>query len=216
MTRWPVVAALLAVAMAPSASAGGSSVDLTGADRLDASFPTSMDIGIRVVLESVVCTSDADVRVQLRVADMQGIRTAELSWDSVLFRIAPHQATAQPWHGESEVALRVWAAEPTGSVSVVATYALPPQCRALGGGTSGESTHTVLVDGPAPRPPPPPIPQAPVVGPKSGSLLDLVTQGSLSELPRPPMPVLGAILGMIAGGGVVFWNRMRAFAPRAG
>lgn len=216
MLRWPLLAAcLLLAALPPPASAGSSSVSLSGADRLDAATPISTTLGVSLALDGVLCTGEAEIPVLLRLSEIKGMHSASLSQEKVAFRIAGGQAATQPWRGDVDVALRIWASEQTGRVSVVASYALPPQCQALGGATSGETTHAIAIDGPEPMPlPPQAMPQAPPAAPKSESLLAPASGGKPTvSLPMPPLPVLFAILGMIAGGAVVFYQRMRTRAP---
>lgn len=212
MRALPFVAALLLIWTAPTAEAGSSSVEIDGPGRLDASTPTSSEIGVALLLDGVMCAGQAEIPLRLSISDQKGVHSASLSSETILFRVTGTESATKPWRADSQVALRVWGASPTGTVSVTASYALPPNCHVVGGQTKGEATHTIAIDGPQPPPVREPLPQQPPVAPKSESLLAPAPAHASVAMPRPPMPVVGAILGMIAGGAVVFWQRMRAFA----
>lgn len=212
MRTWPLVAALLLLA-APSASAARTSVELSGPSSIVADGPAAATLDIALMLDGVVCTGVTEIPVDLRIVETRGVRSASLTWERVLFRIAGHQAATSPWTGTSEVGVRVWGRDPTGHVEVLAAYQLPPSCVGPGAQMSGEARHVLQVEGPAPvedtageRIPPPPVP-------KSESALSPAQKESAlaagAEMPSLPVPVLGAILGMFAGGAVVFAKRVR-------
>lgn len=205
-----LVAAIFLVGAPPTALAAGSFVELRGPERLNAETPATTALAITLWLDGVVCASEADIPVHVHVTDSEGMRFASLSWDRVLFRITADQAATQPWRGDAEVALNMWAADEIGRVNVKAMFVLPPQCRVLHGAPSGEIEHVVLVDGP-----PTPLPQIPATPPPaappaSASLAGFVN--GFGDMPRMPLTVVGAILGALAGAGIVLGQRLR---PRA-
>lgn len=220
MRIWPLLAALLVLTL-PTASAAGSSVRLDGPATLVAEGPATATLDITLRLDGVVCPGGADVPVELRISETRGVRSASLTWERVLFRIAGHEAATKPWSASAEVGVRVWGRDPTGNVEVLATYALPPSCVVSDGELTGEARHLLQVQGPPPpeeptpsRMPPPAIPKSETVLPPPAS-----TQPQESRLrsialdaPSLPGPVLGAIAGMFAGGVVVFVKRVRQLA----
>lgn len=207
MRTLPLAAALILLAV-PHAAASGSRVELTGPSSLVAEGPASATLDIALTLDRVVCTGVAEIPVDLRIVETRGVRSASLAWERVLFRIAGNQAATSSWTGKSEVAVRVWGRDPTGHVEVLASYALPPSCIAPGGETSGEARHLLRVQGPAPVEPPASMP--PSMIPKSETVLPSESAAAAGVAwPELPAPVLGAILGMFAGGAVVFVKRVR-------
>lgn len=219
MRSLPLAAAMVMLsllALAPTASAAGSSVSIKGpSEAIRAEGPATATLDVALTLDGVTCTGMGEIPVLLSVVESKGLRSATLTWERVLFRIAPTTATARPWTGESEVGLRVWGQDPTGYAKVMASYALPSNCVSAKGTSSGQSTTMVHVVGPEPIPEPEPLApsQVPPIAQRGNELA--YTQES-REVAQPivslPPPVLGAIAGMCLGGLVVFYKRMRAAA----
>jgi hypothetical protein len=216
MRTWPLLAAILLLAL-PMASASGSSVQLTGPASLVAEGPATATLDITLRLDGIVCPGGADVPVDIRISETRGVRSATLTWDRVLFKLAGHEAATKPWSASAEVGVRVWGLDPAGHVEVVATYALPSSCVAVGGETSGEARHLLKIHGPpaveepTPRMPPPAVPKSETVLPPPPAATAEESRLRSIDLDVPPLPgpVLGAILGMFAGGAVVFVKRVR-------
>ena len=212
----PLFAAIVMLGIPTASAGGGSSVALSGpTSPIDANGPATATLGIVLSLQGVACAGEAEIPVQLRIVETKGLRSASLTWESVLFRIAGHGAATTPWRGESEVGVRVWGEAPTGHAKVLASYALPPHCVVPGGMTTGEATYTLFVDGPDP-PPEPLLPPAQMV-PRSESILGEPAQVAESSAPKKPtmtipLPVMGAIAGMCAGGMIVLHKRLRPTA----
>ena len=210
MRSWPLVAAILLLAV-PSAHAARSSVALSGPSSLVAEGPAVATLDIALTLDGIVCTGTTEIPVDLRIVETRGVRSATLTWERVLFRIAGHQAATSPWTGTSEVGVRVWGRDPTGHVEVLAAYALPPSCVGPGAQMSGEARHVLQVKGPVEEAAPDAFPPPPA--PRSESVLSPPPQETElavgADMPSLPAPVLGAILGMFVGGAVVFVKRVR-------
>ena len=216
MRPLPLVAAIVMLSLLstfpPANAAAGSGVSLTGpTDAIRTDGPAQTTLKIALTLDGVTCAGNGDIPVRLKVADTKGLRSASLTWEEVLFRVAPTTASAAPWTGRSEVGLRVWAQDPTGLATVMASYALPSHCVSSKGATSGQATYTVHVKGPEPAPQAELPPEMP---PLQQRTQEMAYAQESQEVAKPvvslPAPVLGAIAGMCLGGAVVFYKRMRA------
>lgn len=222
MRNLPLAAALLVLSLlagSPAASAAGSSVSMRGpADAIRADGPATATLDIALTLDGVTCAGNGEIPVMLSVVESKGLRSAALTWDRVLFRIASTTASAQPWTGTSQVGLRIWAQDPTGYAKVMATYALPPNCVSAKGPSTGEGTYMLHVIGPEP-PVDPATGAAPPaeIPPLAQRTNEMAYAQESKEVTEPlvtlPLPVLGAIAGMCVGGAVVLYKRMRAAAP---
>lgn len=187
---------------ASAAASGGLSLD--GPAQVSAIGPTLVTLDLTLRLRHVVCANEIDLPVALSLARADGV-DARLPWNEILFRLAPHSA-AESWTGTSEIALRIDPEAPSGFVEVLARYDLPSGCVALGGATSGEARHLLRID-------------AWTAGAAQGEpLATTPAQAPPHRAPPPPAqtedalpaPVIGAILGMCAGGLVVVVKRVRA------
>lgn len=214
MRPMPLIAALVMLSLLPSAAAGGSSLSLTGpSEAIKAEGPTSATLKLALTLQGVTCVGTGEIPVDLKIVETKGLRSASLTWERVLFKVAAGAGSTQPWTGRSEVGLRIWGAEPTGHAKVLASYTLPSNCVGTGA-ASGEAAYTLRVLGPPPPAEPVRLPE-PAAVPRSESVLTPPVQASESSarIAKPtlslPVPVLGAIAGMCAGGLVVFWKRAR-------
>lgn len=221
MRTLPRVAALVMLsllAVASTTTAAGSGLALQGpSEPVRSQGPTTTTLDIALTLDGVTCAGNGEIPVLLSVVESRGLRSAALTWDRVLFRVAPTTASAAPWTGASQVGLRLWGQDPTGYAKVMATYALPSNCVSAKGPSTGQAVFTVNVEGPEALPPPPAVP--PEVPPLSQRNNEVAYTQESKEVAEPlvtlPMPVLGAIAGMCVGGAVVFYKRMRLAAAAA-
>ncbi|HUR68016.1 MAG TPA: hypothetical protein VM370_02135 [Candidatus Thermoplasmatota archaeon] len=208
----PLAAAVLMLSLwLPSAGAAASSVSLSGPSSLTVDGPTSATLGVALHLEGVVCAGDAEIPVLLRIAEASGVRGASLAWDRVVFRVASH-AAVRSWSGESQVALRILGAEGAGRVVVAAAYDLPASCVAPGA-AHGETERAIEIQG-APaaserEPPAPAVPKAEVQPPPAPAPAPSPSLAPAAAGAHPPLALVGAFLGALAGGAVVLAQRLR-------
>lgn len=220
MRTLPHVAAivvLMLLAAASPAGAAGSGVALTGpSEAVRSEGPTTTTLDIALTLEGVTCAGNGEVPVLLNIMESKGLRSAALTWDRVLFRVAPTTASAAPWTGTSQVGLRLWGQDPTGYAKVMASYALPSNCVSAKGPSTGQAVVTVNVKGPEALPPPVAPPEVPPLAQRNNEVAYTQESKEVTEpLVTLPVPVLGAIAGMCLGGAVVFYKRMRLAAAAA-
>lgn len=193
MRPTPLVAALVLIATPfAAAAASGSEVSLTGPASVRLDGATKVPLLVSLTLQNVMCTRDAEIPVALR-AQAQGARAA-LAADKIVFRVASHSALARPWHAEANTHMTIAPLDGPGTVDLVASYQLPPDCHAVAGAAGGEARHTIRVERAAPG-----EPVLPTIG---------VVETSASK-PSPPVGLQAAVVATALAGVVVVVKRSR-------
>lgn len=181
-----------------SASAAGSTLDLSGPSSVTFGDIITIPIRAHLLLDGVVCREEALVPVTLRVVSAFGV-FASFEASEFLARI-PAGLSIEPREASATLMLRLEPRAPgAGSVDVEGAFALPAECVAAYGPSRGAASLRVelTIRGAA----------------QDAASIDAVPTPTLQVREGVPLPIILAGVAAAGGGAVVVAQRVRGRGP---